>query len=192
MKRTIKATLCAVLLALMCFTLTSCYVSHPTAMRNLTGTYELTKFTRKAKDADSEADPDDYIAQKGIVAYLVITGEDYGYYVYKDNETPVTVKQVKILYEYDSEDISKVKSITYNDGVYENGTKYPGAGSELLGVNFRLFKRELNYSFQAVLGNKFAQSVIYKKANKATDLKYVEKKLGSLPAVVDYPTQPTE
>ena len=55
-----------------------------------------------------------------------------------------------------------------------------------------VFKRELNYSFQAVLGNKFAQSVIYKKANKATDLKYVEKKLGSLPAVVDYPTQPTE
>ena len=192
MKRTIKATLCAVLLALMCFTLTSCYVSHPTAMRNLTGTYELTKFTRKAKDADSEADPDDYIAQKGIVAYLVITGEDYGYYVYKDNETQLTVKQVKILYEYDSEDISKIKSITYNDGVYENGTKYPGAGSELLGVNFRLFKRELNYSFQAVLGNKFSQSVIYKKANKATDLKFVEKKLGSLPAVVDYPTQPTE
>lgn len=190
MKRTIKATLCAVLLALMCFTLTSCYVSHPTAMKNLTGTYELTKFTRKAKDADSEADPDDLIKEKGIVAYLVITGEEYGYYVYKDNETPLTVKQVKINYEYDDEDITKVKSITYIDGVFTNETKYPGAGSELLGVNFRLFKRELNYSFQAVFNNKFAQSVIYKKANKATDLRYVEKKLGTLPTVIDFPTSP--
>ena len=190
MKLKMKTVLSAIILVAMCFTLTSCYVSHPTAMKKLVGTYELTKFTRKAKDADSEADPDDLIKEKGIVAYLVITGEEYGYYAYKDNETPLTVKQVKINYEYDDEDITKVRSITYIDGVFTNGTKYPGAGSELLGVNFRLFKRELNYSFQAVLGNKFAQSVLYKKANKATDLKFVEKKLGSLPTVVDFPTSP--
>ena len=154
-------------------------------MKNLVGTYELTKFTRKAKDAPSEEDPTDYLKDKGVKAYLVVTADGYGYYAYKDNETTLKVFKVTITYENDSEDITKVKTITYKDGIYTSGSKGPDMGSETLGVNFRLFKRELNYSFQAVLGNKYAQSVIYKKVNKATDLSYVAKKLGTLPEVVD-------
>ena len=188
MKLKMKTVLSAIILVAMCFTLTSCYVSHPTAMKKLVGTYELTKFTRKAKEAPSEEEPKDLLKENGVKAYLVITADGYGYYAYKDNDTQLKVYKVTITYEYDSEDVSKVRLINYNDGVYTTGTKAPGTGSESLGVNFRLFKRELNYSFQAVLGNKFAQSVIYKKVNKATDLSFVEKKLGSLPEVVDNTT----
>lgn len=185
MKRNIKHIMCAVLVALMCFTLTSCYVSHPAKMAKLVGTYAIKTFTRKDANASSDTDPTDLIKENGVVAYLVVADNGYGYYVYKDNETPLTVNRVTITYAYDEEDLSKVKTITYTDGLPHTGDKYPGSGSELLGLNFRLFTKELNYSHGTAFKQKYSQSVVYKKVNNATDLSFVQKKLGSLPEVID-------
>ena len=175
MKRSFKLFSSLLVLCLMSFTLVSCYVSRPAAMSKLKGTYALTKYTYKEKDA--EGDPIDKIKAEGIVAYLVVTGEDYGYYVYKDDASDIIVQKVKVTYVYDDEEPTLVKEITYDNGLSIATTPYPGSGKEVLGLNFKLFSKTLNNTYNAVFGRNFSQSVSYKKVSSKTDLSYASKKM---------------
>ena len=175
MKRFFKLFSSLLVLCLMSFTLVSCYVSRPAAMSKLKGTYALTKYTYKEKDA--EGDPIDKIKAEGIVAYLVVTGEDYGYYVYKDDASDIIVQKVKVTYVYDDEEPTLVKEITYDNGLSIATTPYPGSGKEVLGLNFKLFSKTLNNTYNAVFSRNFSQSVSYKKVSSKTDLSYASKKM---------------
>ena len=175
MKRYIKLFSSLLVLCLMSFTLVSCYVSKPAAMSKLIGTYSLVKYTYK--ESEAEGDPTDKIKEEGIVAYLVITGEDYGYYVYKDSSSEVIVQKVKVTYVYDEDEPELVKEITYDNGLSIASTPFPGCGKEVLGLNFRMFSKTLNNTYNAVFGRKFTQSVSYKKVSSKSDLSYASKKM---------------
>lgn len=54
---------------------------NPDKMENIVGTYKLVVDTRTQYEQETV----DNIATYGREAYIVLTGEDYGYYIYKDN-----------------------------------------------------------------------------------------------------------
>lgn len=186
MKKTISVLLIIAVIATFLLSLTACYVSKPDTMEHLVGTYHLAFYTRKPKDAPAETEPTDMIKEKGITAYLVVKSDGNGYFVYKDNDTPVYAKSVKIDFTFDSEDAERVKEIRYTDGLTDKGDGYPGKGRETLGLNFGKKDKKLTYTMPAVFGRDFSQTVRYEKVSDATDLSYASAKTGSSLKAADY------
>ena len=202
MKKLLSLVLTAALCLTAVFVLTACYASKPVLMEDLVGTYQLTKFTRTGTGENAETH--DLIAEKGIVAYLVVGADGKGYYVYKDNDVELYVKEVRIEYDYATEDVTEeyvddqgntqtrivetkttdlIDEIRYYTG--DGSATHPGGGHENLGVNGAI----LNFYYAAIFQRKESQSVEYKKVDKAVDLSYVQGKLGQLPAATAYEVQ---
>ena len=80
---------------------------NPDKMENIVGTYKLVVDTRTQYEQETV----DNIATYGREAYIVLTGEDYGYYIYKDNDTPLSARKVKL--EYTLNDENQVTLISY-------------------------------------------------------------------------------
>lgn len=181
MKRCIVLTVTIVFLFSILVMLTGCYPSKPTTMKNLVGTYKLETWTRSYTEEradDGSTITHDYVAEDGIEAYLVITQDGKGYYIYKDNNTPLIAKETKIEYIYDDDEPGKVKEIVYTTGGI-SGTNYnPAYGAERLGVYYTWREKKLSYTMPAVFGRTYSQTSRYSKVDKATDLSYVQKKLG--------------
>ncbi len=178
MKRKILHILSFVVLATLTFFLVSCYQSKPGYMKDLTGTYELTKYTYRLKDAEADEDKDNMLKVNSIKAYLVISSDGTGYYVYKSNNHPLKAEEVRITYEYDTEETNKIREIYYTNGVSNSSSGLPGNGHESLGLLFKLFSKTLNMTHVAIFGNKYQSSVSYKRVSRKTDLSYVSKKMG--------------
>ncbi len=177
MKKILLSVICFALVAFSLFGLTACYTSKPDTMDNLTGTYKLTLFTSKPKDAGQEVEPTDMIKEKGVAAYLIVKDDGTGYYAYKDNEKS-WIRSVRITYSYDEEDASKVKELRYYDGMGADQTKrYPGTGRETLGLTFTKKEKKLHYNQPAVISVKQSTVVTYEKVNNGTDVNYVADKL---------------
>ena len=171
--------------------LSACYVSNPATLDNVVGTYELDTYTRTPKaDGETTYDSINMIEKYGIKAYLVLKENGRGYYVYKDNETPLYAKEIIVTYKYDSDEL--VESIYYNAGVSDKGDGYPGKGEEDLGVNFKKKRKRLAYNFPAIkigaIDRQFSQTVHYEKVSDKTDLSYVKGKLGNV-SVAPYEVQ---
>ena len=186
MKKTITLLLVAAIIATLFIGLTACYVSRPDTMDHLVGTYALTSYTRKAKDAPSEEEATDMIKEKGIVAYLIIKNNGTGYYVYKDNNTALFARSIKITYSYDEDHSESVKEIRYTDGLTSSGDGYPGKGMETLGLNFSKKEKRLTYTMPAVFGRNYSQTVRYEKVDDSTGLSYAGNKLGTTIVASDY------
>ena len=158
----IRVILSVLLIAAILAAMSGCFMIHGQRMRNLKGTYELTHYTYKGKQYQYED-------------YLVITGGAMGYYVRKEADKPAYIKEVKLSYEYDTDDSSKIEYVVFQDAL----TTEIESGRNRVGVNGKI----LNYSrpetelFGVVLG---AISVSWQKVDNATDLSYVEKQLGKL------------
>ncbi len=158
----IKVILSVLLIAALLAAMSGCYVIRGQKMRNLKGTYELTHYTYEGKQYQYED-------------YLVITGGAMGYYVRKEADKPAYITEVKLSYEYDTDDSSKIEYVVFQDAL----TTEIKSGKNRVGVNGKI----LNYSrpetelFGKVLG---AISVSWQKVDNATDLSYVEKQLGKL------------
>ncbi len=195
MKR-FSIVIAVLMVAVLCLAgLTACYPSKPAKLDKVVGTYELIDFTRtyssvNAETGESESQVTDYIADKGVKAYLVVRADGTGYYVYQDNDTPLSARIVKITYSYDEEDPTLVESIVYDNGTASTGDGYPGKGREPLGVYFKGRTKVLSYSLPALSGKilkrAYSQSVKYSRVDNATDLSYVQKQLGKTLAVADY------
>lgn len=95
----------AIAMTMLCVTLSAC---NPDKIENIVGTYKLTTDTETKYQQDTV----DYIQESGREAYIVLTGKDYGYYAYKDNSTPITVREIKL--EYTKNDDNEITSITYS------------------------------------------------------------------------------
>ncbi len=167
---------------LLSLSLTSCYVSNPAPLEDVIGTYVLKNYTRSYVETNEDGSETtttthDLIKEKEITAYLIINEDGNGYYVYKDKETTLSCTVVKVSFSYSMEDETLVSSISYTDGLSSNGDGYPGKGRETLGVNFKTFSKQLNYSYPKVFNRKYSQSVTYERKSSDTDLKYVNKKL---------------
>ena len=187
MKKVILYVICIAMVALSLFGLTACYTSKPDTMGNLTGTYQLTYFTSKPKDAGQDVEPTDMIKEKGVTAYLVIKDDGTGYYTYKDNDTEAWVRSVRIYYSYDEDDSSKVKEIRYTDGMGAKDTeRYPGTGKEVLGLTFNKKEKKLHYNQPAMLSVKQSTVVTYEKVSDSADLSYIAGKMGLVASVAPF------
>ena len=73
-----------------------CYVVKGGNVKDVVGTYKLTTYSRTYDSTNSAhaGEKIDYIEQKGITAYLIVTESGEGYYIYKDNETPLYCEAV--------------------------------------------------------------------------------------------------
>ncbi|MCR5741771.1 MAG: hypothetical protein K6G38_04890 [Gammaproteobacteria bacterium] len=178
----IKKIFLSLILIALCLSLTSCYASKPGSLKQLVGTYELTKYNRHDSDTTEETEADyNMILKNNIVAYLIIKDNGTGYYVYQDYDTDLYAVEVTIKYNYDDEDPDLVKEIIYsafdsNKSIHTED-KYPGSMNETLGLNFKLFSKTLNNTYYAVFGRDYSQSVSYKKVSSKSDLSYASKKL---------------
>ncbi len=181
--RKMKRLLCLLLIAALLVGFSGCYVIRGQKMNRLKGTYKLTYYTyTPSYDIGSEPpETRDYVNGEKYLweDYLVITGTDMGYYIHKDVNTPAYVKEVKLTYEYDTEDSSKIDYVTFMDVL--TTTAEPGVNR--LGVN----GKRLNYSKSSVTWNGFlikqhteAIHVTWEKVDDATDLSYAKAQLGSI------------
>ena len=187
MKKALALVICFCLVATLFVALTACYVSKPATMAELVGTYALKSFTRTPKtEGEEKADPINLMEQRGIVAYLVVKDDGFGYYVYKDSDTALSAEQIKIHYTMDGEDETLVKEINYDNGSGRTGYdhQYPGSGRETLGLTFAKKKKTLNFS--NLQTKQYSQSVSYEKVSNASDLSFVNKKLGVTLSAIDF------
>lgn len=187
MKRKLINLFSIIALVAVTLSLVSCYASKPGTLKQLVGTYELTKYTlSNSNESTDNPDANDQIKQEGIVAYLVIKDDGTGYYAYKSDKVALKVEAIKIKYVYDEEETNKVKEISFTNGQETSSKDIPGCGYETLGLYFKLFKKTLNQSHPAVFGKKTSTSVTYTKVSSKSDLSYVEKKMGKLPEVLAF------
>ena len=155
-------------------------------MEDLEGTYKLTSFTYTPKYERKEGytpTERDYVNGESFLYedYLVITGESTGYYAHKDASGQTYVKEVKLSYEYDTEDSDEIEYVTFEDALSSSND----IEVNRLGVNGDV----LNYTKSAydyttlitqVDMRSESVSVRWEKVSDDTDLSYVKEKLGNL------------
>ncbi len=184
--KTIKKSLVLLLVMSLLASLFSCYVVSGQKMDKVKGTYKLSSYSytpsyeRKngytAKSRNYVTD-EEYLYED----YLVITGSNTGYYVHKAVNTEAYSKVVTLRYEYSQENSSEVEYVIFNDALSVNSS----TGTNKLGVS----KNRLNYSKPAFDYTELFTdrqmrsediSVSWEKVDGATDLSYVQTKLGNL------------
>ena len=187
MNKTLKKIILALV---MVGTLSGCssFSSKPGKLKNLVGTYELDVYKMKVDDNNSEEEPYDHKAKIGCVAYFSIDEEGYGFYGYKDNETPARVDSVFSVFHYDSEKPELIKSLTMSDGKTSKFADQQRVGcldESEMGFRDELFKKQLNYTlhsghmlFQPERKIKY-QHVEYKRVSKEASLAKVNSLLGT-------------
>ncbi len=143
---------------------------NPAEMEKIVGTYKLVT----DKTTEYQQDTVDNIEKYGKEAYIVLTGNDYGYYVYKDNDMAAFARKVKL--EYAVNDENKVTSITYVLG--------EGQKPNVLNVNAQK-KVSLVYRWTAATKLTDARDIQYDRISDKTDLTSVKDALGEIP-VFDY------
>ncbi len=175
-----------VLLLAMLAALSGCYVISPQRMWRVKGTYRLTGYSVTPKHERKEGYTPttvDYVADDEYLFedYLVITGEGRGYYVHKAKDTPATVQEISLSYEYNAEDSSKVEYVILGGLAVISLPE----GAEKLGIT----RNNLGYSKPGIDYTELAtkrpmrtesNSVRFERVNRATDLSFVEKQLGTL------------
>ena len=184
--RRLKYLVTSVLVVLVVFMSFGCYMVSGQKMDRVKGTYKLTNYTRIPQYERREGytpktinylTDEDYQYED----YLIVTGNGSGYYVHKDVNTPAYSKEVTLSYQYDDENSSLVEYVVYNDSVSVNAS----SGVNKLGVT----KGYLNYSkpafdYTEIFTKRPMRTedigVRWEKVDKATDLSYVEKQLGTL------------
>lgn len=186
MKKILLYVICVAIVVTTLFGLTACYTSKPDTMENVIGTYKLTYFTSKPKDAGQDVEATDMIKEKGVAAYLVIKNDGTGYYAFKNNEKS-WVRSIRLTYTFDEDDSSKVKELRYTDGMGAKDTeRYPGTGKEVLGLTFNKKEKKLHYNQPAILSVKQSTVVTYEKVSDSTDLNYVLSKMSIVASVAPF------
>lgn len=217
MKRKLSVFLVAIIFVSAFLAVLGCSRVDAGPMEELKGTYELTKYERVLTDSEetgegeqteqtekNEEETINYLKDKQITMYLVITGEcvrsedlrtgfGKGYIAYKDNETSLFVKEVRINYGYsfetkDKEDGSTeliptdlIETVDYllPSPMYSSSKDVKTGWSSL---GFVVKEHLLNVSKPNWSGcmEKIVNrdNVEFKRVAKDTDLTFVKKKLG--------------
>lgn len=184
--RKTRTLLSLLVIAALILSFASCYFISGQDMEDLEGTYKLTSFTYTPKYERKEGytpTERDYVNGESFLYedYLVITGESTGYYAHKDASGQTYVKEVKLSYEYDTEDSDEIEYVTFEDALSSSND----IEVNRLGVNGDV----LNYTKSAydyttlitqVDMRSESVSVRWEKVSDDTDLSYVKEKLGNL------------
>ncbi|MBQ7408512.1 MAG: hypothetical protein IJW13_04485 [Clostridia bacterium] len=182
----IKYLATVILLAVLTFSAFGCYAVSGQKMKDVKGTYKLTYYSYTPKhERKSGYTPNsiNYIEDERYLFedYLIITGTNSGYYVHKQANAVAYSKEITLSYLYDDEDSSKVEYVIYNDALSVNSE----SGANKLGI----LKNNLNYTKTAIDYTELftkrpmrteAMTIRWNKVDKAIDLSYAQKQLGSL------------
>ena len=148
------------------------------------GTYMLT--TKSEQHIDAE-EPTDFIAKNGIICYVVLDGSEKGYYVYGDNATPITCKEIKVEYSKSSNDESKINTVKFFLNP-NNPTDY-----DLYYVNYSSSTKKnfLVYKKQAMRSDVFdswnyAKTTEFTQMSKVASISVVNKYIGADLKVIPY------
>lgn len=168
-----KKLLSILLVMLLTLGFAGCYTINSGTLNEVVGTYEMKSFTRTYNGKGShEAGTVDYIKDKHAVSYVVVSESGIGYYIYKDDETPLTCIQLKMTFTPSTE----------HEGKYDYVKAVDGKGHESsYGIHAR--DKALNPPYLPAidlgpLQRDYSESISYKRVDKAQDLSYVEKNIG--------------
>ena len=163
-------------LLILCFIITSCGKN---SVKDIKGTYELSLYTYDYYKTDI---PDkDIMKEKGIKAYLIITGNEYGYAIYSDKEREIDAKEVFLTYKYDSN--NSLKGVEYSLEISELNYGIPGGYKESL--SFDDEKLTSKWSDEDSKGG-YYRKITYKKINNNITLESLENKLGYKIKTISY------
>lgn len=142
-------------------------------MEDVIGTYHLTNY----KITDAETDKvTDCIVEKGYEVYLVVTGTEKGFYVFKDNQTEQPwYKEVWLSYEYDTEDSSKVSQVGYGFSQYEKDEYHFGVTKNAMNFYKPPYRPQIEW-----LNSLDGEDWNWTKESDAIDLSYATEQLGNL------------
>lgn len=138
----------------------------PAKMGDILGTYKLVTDTSTAYQQETV----DNIETYGRTAYLVVTGKDMGYYLYKDNDTEAYVREVKL--EYSKNDENEVTSVTFITG--------EGEKQKSLHVDVKS-KTMLVSRWNSATKLINAYNIEYERISEKTDLSTIKKDFGDVP-----------
>ncbi len=143
---------------------------------DINGTYELTKWTIDYEDNV----PTDIMERDEVEAYVVITGQDKGFYAYQSKSTPLYCKQVKIELEYSSTDPEKVIVVRLKDGM----------GWSMSFTTSKTSKEVMLKDKNPKIFDQKASLKEFTRISKATDLSSVNTKVGQTLTYVDFEYAP--
>lgn len=163
-KKILSSISAIVLLLLSATSLTAC--NSPAKMEKIVGTYELVTDTITKYEQESI----DRIETYQKEAYLVLTGEESGFYAYKDKDTSPYAIEIKI--EYFKNDNDQVSSIRY----------VTGSGEKPNSLNVDA-KDDVALVSRWPSANKLmdAYEIKYKKISDSVNLSEVKNAFGNLP-----------
>ena len=166
--RKLKWLTTMLLVAMVMLLSVGCYIISGQKLSKVKGTYQLTSYTRTNGKTNAVID---YLSRDGYQAFLVVTGENEGYYVSRDNETEASYRKVSLTYTYSTEDSSKLEYVTY---------RFAGSDEQKLGVSYNT----LNFSRPAIKLSETIYSdglsMTWTRADKAVDLSYVQAQWGTV------------
>ncbi len=143
---------------------------------DIKGTYELTTWDYYYEDDVAT----DIMERDEVKAYVVIAGQDRGFYVYQSKSTPLYCRQVKVELEYSSSDPEKIIVVRLNDGM---GWKISFTTSKI-SKDVKLKDHKIKFLDQKKSLKEFTR------ISKATDLSTVNKEVGATLTYVDYEHAP--
>lgn len=157
--------------ALLAVSAAGCYIITPARKSKVVGTYKLESYTN---------DGVNLIEKNGIVCYLVVNESGGGYYVYKDNSTPLSVKGIQTRLIPDEDNSRKYSYVEFLlDHLSGTADDWDRLGYSNGGLN----KNETKFH-PIVWGEALSTyqiSTRYTRISKAQDLSAVSKELGELP-----------
>ncbi len=175
-------TLVACWLGIVCLFGAGCYVQQVQPMKNVKGTYKLTTYTKTEKNKNESGTvvetKTDLVATDEIAAYLVVTGEETGYYAYQSNTVSAHLVEIAFSYEADEEETDKYGFVSYQ-ALLPMEIEFTRLSITKNGLNF---SRPVMYTtIKDTVLKQAGYSVKWTKENDATDLSYVFEQLGELP-----------
>ncbi len=187
MENTLKRIIPLFLLGIISFSGCSMHTSKADKKENIVGLYELETYTSKHESADEE--PYDRKAEEGIVAYFTIDMDGYGYYGYKDNNTPARVDAVFSTFTPDIDNpelYSAIELVGTNQTVYAWEKKVGCLDEPPMGFKADKNKTTLSYTipwFEYTIYNPHKiqkyQYVCYKKISNETGYEPINRLLGT-------------
>ncbi len=138
---------------------TGCYVIKGVKMRDLVGTYELTRYSAKT----------DLMAEREMKLYMIINSDGSGYYVYKDKDTKLYASKMSFNFETNAEDSSKYDYVHAQFNFHDEAVKFGVFGKNL---NFQTIKWK-PIEWGKPLEQDYTIDVDFNKVSKKTDLSYV-------------------
>lgn len=185
MKKALRRAMAVLLTLSLLLLLSGCYVVSPQPMRRVRGTYLLTSYTvTPAHERRPGYTPVtyDYVAGEAYryTDYLVVTDSGKGYYVHKAADAPAYVREISLSYRY-SEESSRISYIVLSGitvaGI-EGGVSELGVTRDHLGYSKAAF--DYTEPFTKLEKRTEGISLSFERVSSATDLSYVEDRLGTL------------